>query len=487
MRLTYLAYSFSLTIMYFSFVLLLPILVALYYHEINAIFPFLISAAAALMISVTLKKLVQGVSQIKSINDIKKSEGLCVVSFSWIFAAIIAAIPYLFFGFSPIDALFEATSGITTTGATILTNFDYPNALFFWRSFTQWLGGMGIIVLFIAILPQFAIAGRQMFFAEAPGPTEEKFTPRIKSTAAALWKVYAGLTVFEIILLKLNGMSGFGSICVSFSSISGGGLSPNSQSMVGISIPLLWIISYFMFFAGSSFNLQYKIWTKFNPLLLFKNEEFKVYFSAVMLIAILLSFSLFFNMNYSFTNSISHAFFQVTSMVSSTGFCSVDYAKWDYVSKLLLFSIMLFGSCASSAGGGLKVARWLLVFKVMKTEMLKILHPKAVCNIKVGNYSVPKEVIDQTLMFVTFYFVAIALSAFLIGAIEHNTTIAITGTVSSIGNIGAAFGKLCALESFAPLHCGTKMIIIFNMMFGRLELIPFLVLFQKDFWTLRMK
>ena len=485
MRLTYLAYSFSLTIMYFSFVLLIPIIVAIFYHEMNAIFPFLLTAAFAFLLSVTIKKVIAGVTQVKSINDIKKSEGLCVVSFSWIFAAILASLPYLFFGFSPIDSLFEATSGITTTGATILTNFNYPHALFFWRSFTQWLGGMGIIVLFIAILPQFAIAGRQMFFAEAPGPTEEKFTPRIKSTAASLWRIYAGLTIFEIILLKLNGMCGFDAVCNSLSSISGGGLSPNSQSMVGVSIPLLWIISYFMFFAGASFNLQYKVWTKFNPLLLLKNEEFRVYFSAVLVVAILLTFSLFFNMNYNLTNSISHAFFQVTSMVSSTGFCSVDYAKWDYLSKLLLFSIMLFGSCASSAGGGLKVTRWLLVFKVMKTEMLKILHPKAICDIKIGNYSVPKEIIDQTLMFVAFYFVSIAVSAFLIGAIEHNTTVGISGAISAVGNIGPAFGKLGALESFAPLHFVTKIILIFDMLFGRLELIPFLVLFQKDIWTLR--
>lgn len=485
MRLTYLAYSFSLTIMYFSFVLLIPIIVAIFYHEMNAIFPFLLTAAFAFLLSVTIKKVIAGVAQIKSINDIKKSEGLCVVSFSWIFAAILASLPYLFFGFSPIDSLFEATSGITTTGATILTNFNYPHALFFWRSFTQWLGGMGIIVLFIAILPQFAIAGRQMFFAEAPGPTEEKFTPRIKSTAASLWRIYAGLTIFEIILLKLNGMCGFDAVCNSLSSISGGGLSPNSQSMVDVSIPLLWIISYFMFFAGASFNLQYKVWTKFNPLLLLKNEEFRVYFSAVLVVAILLTFSLFFNMNYNLTNSISHAFFQVTSMVSSTGFCSVDYAKWDYLSKLLLFSIMLFGSCASSAGGGLKVTRWLLVFKVMKTEMLKILHPKAICDIKIGNYSVPKEIIDQTLMFVAFYFVSIAVSAFLIGAIEHNTTVGISGAISAVGNIGPAFGKLGALESFAPLHFVTKIILIFDMLFGRLELIPFLVLFQKDIWTLR--
>lgn len=485
MRLNYLAYSFSLTIMYFSFMLMLPVLVALYYHETGAVLPFLLTGAAALMISITIKKVISGIAQIKSINDIKKSEGLCVVSFSWIFAIILASIPYLFFGISPVDALFEATSGITATGSTILTHFNYPNTVFFWRSFTQWLGGMGIIVLFIAILPQFAIAGRQMFFAEAPGPTEDKFTPRIKNTAAALWKVYAGLTIIEIAFLKINGMSGFEAVCNSLSSISGGGLSPNSQSMIGCSYPLLWITAFFMFFAGVSFNLQYKAWIKLNPLVLFRNEEFRTYFSAIFLIGILLSISLFFNMHYDLAGSITHSFFNVSTLVSSTGFCSVDYTKWDYTSKLLLFAIMLFGSCASSAGGGLKVMRWLLVFKIIKTEMTKILHPKAVCNIKTGSYSVPKEILDQTLMFVAFYFVILGVSAFLIAVLEQNTTIGLTGAISAVGNIGPGFGAIGPLGSFAPLNALTKLILIFDMLIGRLELIPILVLFQKDFWVLK--
>lgn len=485
MRLTYLAYSFSLTIMYFSFVLLLPIAVAIFFHEVNAILPFLLTASFALMLAVTIRKLVSGVAKIKSINDIKKSEGLCVVTFSWLFAAILAAIPYLFFGIKPVDALFEAMSGITATGSTVFTHFNYPHTLFFWRSFTQWLGGMGIIVLFIAILPQFAIAGRQMFFAEAPGPTEDKFTPRIKNTAAALWKIYAGLTVLDFVLLKFNGMDSFESLCHAFSSISGGGLSPSADSMIGYSFPLLWITTVFMFFAGASFNLQYKAWSRLNPMALFRNEEFRAYFNVIIIIGILLTVSLFINMNYDFAESVTHSFFNISALVSSTGYCSVDYTKWDYTSKLLIFAVMLFGSCASSAGGGLKVIRWLLIFKIMKTEMIKILHPKAVCNIKIGSYSVSKEILDQTLMFVAFYFAILVFSAFIIAIIEQNTTIGLTGAVSAIGNIGPGFGKIGPLGSFEPLHWSTKLILIFDMLIGRLELIPVLVLFQKDFWILK--
>lgn len=194
MRLSYITKALSLILKDIGLVAFIPVLVALYYHDWNSCLPFIATGFIALFLGCLLKRAVRNAS-VESLNDIKKSEALMIVSLAWIVFALISTIPYLFFGLSPIDSLFEAVSGITTTGATILQRFDYPKAMMFWRSFTQWLGGMGIIVLFVAILPQFAVAGRQMFFAEAPGPTEDKFTPRIKNTASALWVVYAGLTV----------------------------------------------------------------------------------------------------------------------------------------------------------------------------------------------------------------------------------------------------------------------------------------------------
>lgn len=486
MRLTYLGYTFSLGMMYFSIILFLPVLVALFYHETNAILPFIIASITSLLISIVLKKIIKGTSDIKSINDIKKGEGLFAVCLCWIFAGMLSAIPYLFLGFSPINAFFEATSGITATGATILTNFDYPNALFFWRSFIQWLGGMGIIVLFIAILPQFAIAGRQLFFAEAPGPTEDKFTPRIKNTAGALWKVYFGMTILDVILLKAGGMSFFYSLCHAFSSVSGGGFSPSETSLVGSSNTILWILCFFMFFAGASYNLQYKVWSKFNPFLLFKNEEFRVYFSIVLILGLLLAGSLFIHQNFDFVSSLTHSFFQISSVISTSGFCSSDFASWDYTSKALLLVAMLAGSCASSAGGGIKIMRWILIWKIMKAEMAKILHPKAVFNIKIGTYTVSKDILYQTLMFVSFYLALLVFSGFLIAITEKNTVIGITGAISSIGNIGPGFGKLIGpLGSYDGLNSISKFIIITNMYIGRLELIPFLVLFQKDLWRIK--
>ena len=236
MRISYIVNALSLIMMYIGIVLVAPALVAVYYHDFNSIFPFISAALISAGTGYLLRKIVPSSTQLENLNDIKKSEGLFIVAASWVIFALIAAIPYPFFNLSIINSLFEATSGITTTGATILTHFDYPKAFFFWRSFTQWIGGMGIIIMFIAVLPQFAVAGRQMFFAEAPGPTEDKFTPRVRNTASILWKLYLGLTILLICLLKLAGMPLFDAVCNSLSTMSAGGFSPHPHSIMGYDI-----------------------------------------------------------------------------------------------------------------------------------------------------------------------------------------------------------------------------------------------------------
>ena len=406
---------------------------------------------------------------------------------SWIVFGVISAIPYTFYGISFINALFESVSGITTTGATILTNFEYPHAFFFWRSLTQWLGGLGIIVLFIAILPQFAVAGRQMFFAEAPGPTEDKFTPRIRNTASALWKVYAGITISEIILLMIFGMNGFDAICNSFSTMAAGGFSPNSQSIMGYnSYYITWIILIFMFFAGASFNLQYKAINQKNPLILFKSEEFRTYFSVVLIMSGFIAISLFLNSQYNIFESITHSLYQVISIMTSTGSASVDFAQWDFTSKILLFLVMFVGSCASSAGGGIKMTRWIIIYKSIKSELVRILHPNAILNIKVDDKTVAPEIARQIIVFVCFYLFIFAVGAVIISIIEQNATIGLTSSITAIGNIGPGLGKIIGpMGNFATIHDITKLIMIIWMLVGRLELIPFLVMLQKDFWNFK--
>lgn len=489
MRLNYLANALGLIMMYIGAVILAPIFIALYYQDFNSVLPFMIASFVSAFVGFALRTLVKNASNIENLNDIKKSEALFLVVLSWIVFGIISAIPYLFYGLSPINSLFEAVSGITTTGATILTHFDYPKAMFFWRGLTQWLGGMGIIVLFIAILPQFAVAGRQMFFAEAPGPTEDKFTPRIKHTATALWIVYIGLTVLQIIALKLAGMSLFDSVCNSFTTLAAGGFSPSSTSIMGYHSNLIhWIIILFMFLAGANFALQYKILIKGKFDALIKSEEFRAYLGFVLVLSGLLAYALFLQNHYHIFDAIRDGLFQVISLMTTTGFANVDFSLWSVGAKVLLFIAMLTGSCAGSAGGGIKIVRILLVFKYLKRELTKIMHPNAVINIKIDNVIVPKDVITQILGFVIFYMLVFVTSTTLVSIIEESVVIGITGSITTLGNIGPGFGAIIGpMGSFDSLCISSKSIFILNMLVGRLELIPFLVMLQPDFWTVKQQ
>ena len=484
MRLNYVANALSETMRYTGFVILVPVLVALYYHDFNSILPFVTASLVAIFVSWVLKRIVPNAKKLENLNDIKKDEALFIVASSWIIFGLISAIPYLFYGLSPLNSLFEAVSGITTTGATILTRFDYPKAFFFWRAFTQWLGGLGIIVLFIAILPQFAVAGRQMFFAEAPGPTEDKFTPRIRNTASALWRIYLGLTILEVVLLYLAKMPLFDAVCNSLSTLSAAGFSPNPESIMGYhSVQITWIVLFFMFFAGASFNLQYKVISQKKPMLLFKNEEFRLYTILLLLMSGLITISLCLNNGFGLFKNFTDALFQVVSLATSTGSASADFIQWNYTSKAFLFVAMFMGSCASSAGGGIKMARWLVVFKTMKSEITKILHPNAIINIKVDGKTVQPEVARQIIVFVFFYFLIFAGIGVLLSIFEGDTVLGLTGAISALGNIGPSFApSLGPMGSFDGLEATSKVIMIVGMLVGRLEIIPFLVMFQKDFW-----
>lgn len=485
MRISYLSYAIGLVMMYAGLVLLVPVIVALYYHDYFSVISFLSAGILSSILGYGIRKLTP--NPIENLNDIKKSEALFIVAISWVIFCLIAAIPFLWYGFSPINALFEATSGFTTTGATILTRFDYPKAMFFWRSFTQWIGGMGIIVLFIAVLPQFAVAGRQMFFAEAPGPTEDKLSPRIRNTASALWVVYLGLTVLAAVLLHFAGMPKFDAICNAMSTLSAGGFSPNEQSIAGYNSNLInWIIIAFMFFAGASFILQLRVITQKNPFLLFKSEEFRYYTYTILTLSSIVAVILYFSNNYNSFDAITAALYQVISISTSTGSSSTDYQQWGFSAKIILFIAMFTGSCAGSAGGGIKMTRWLLVFKSMKSELFKILHPNAVTNIKIDNTIIQPEIIRQVVVFMFFYFFLFGISSILIAIIEQDAVIGLTGAITSLGDIGPGLGHVIGpMGNYDSLHYGTKLIYIFNMLVGRLELIPFLVFLQKDFWTIK--
>jgi len=488
MRFNYLLATAGLVLFYIGLVMLVPIAVALIYQEFSSVGAFLIPAVACVFGGMLLKFIANKISKIESLNDIKKSEGLFIVVLTWVLMGGLASIPFMMLGLSPINALFEAASGITTTGGTTLTTFDYPHAFFFWRAFTQWLGGMGIIVLFIAILPQFAVAGRQMFFAEAPGPTEDKFTPRIRNTASALWKIYLALTLLQAFLLVWAGMMPFDAVCNSLSTLSAGGFSPNPQSTMGYGSGIItFIMLVFIFISGVSFNAQYMAITKLKPWNIFKSEEVRVYTGIFLAVGLVLAASLYMSGNYTnFGEAVLNGCYQVISVMTSTGSTSADFNSWTMTSQLILGIAFFCGGCASSASGGIKITRWCLVFKVLKAELQKILHPNAVINIKMDGNIVQKDVITQVVIFVMFYFIMIFASALVLAIIEQDLLVGFASAVSSIGNIGPAFPEtIGAMGNFNSLQPLSKCILILNMYVGRLELIPFLVMLQGDFWIFK--
>lgn len=483
MRINFICSAIGIILRYISIMILVPCIVAVMYKDYYSLIPFAVASFISFVIGLILRR---NQESMDSLNNIKKSEALFTVSLSWIAITLISAIPYLFYGLSLLDSLFEATSGITTTGATILTHFDYPKAMFLWRSLSQWLGGMGIIVLFIAILPQFRVAGRQMFYAEAPGPTEEKVTPRIRHTATALWGVYVFFTGLQVILYKIAGMDIFDSVCNALSTLSAGGFSPHADSIMGYnSSAIIWITTVFMFIAGANFALQYRVLVQRKYSALLKNDEFKWYLGMALGVSFLISLVLICEAHYPAIKAFRDTLFQTISFMTSTGFASVDYTKWILPAKIILFLTMFTGACAGSAAGGLKIVRVVYVFKYLKTEIIKILHPNAVLPIKIDKTIVQEEVGKQIISFVIFYFFIFAISAFVVSIIEQNIVVGLTGSISSLGNIGPAFGILGPFDSFSVLHPLTKIIFIITMLVGRLELIPFLAMLHFDFWKIK--
>ena len=325
-----------------------------------------------------------------------------------------------------------------------------------------------------------------MFFAEAPGPTEDKFTPRVRNTASILWKLYLGLTVILFISLMLVGMAPFDAICNALSTISAGGFSPNEHSIMGYNIPAATVlIGCFMLLAGTSFNLQFKALQQKNPFALFKDEEFRLYFSIIFIFTIIVAFLVLPQQGYSIVDSVRHAFFQVVSVMTSSGFASVDYTHWAYSAQVFLLIAMILSSCSSSAGGGIKLTRLLLVFKILKNEIEKILHPNAVIPVKHNDKTVAPDVLRQVVIFLFQYILIICTTAVVITLIEHNHTLGLSSAITSLGNIGPGFGQIGPMSSFEPLHSSTKFILIFNMLVGRLELIPFIAMLNPEFWNIK--
>jgi len=412
-----------------------------------------------------------------------RREALLGVLLLWSGVPLVGAIPFAHGGLTVLNAIFESMSGFTTTGATVLLDFEsFPKSLFMWRALTQWIGGVGIIVLFIAVFPQLAIAGRQLFFAEAPGPTEERLTPRLRHTASAVLVVYSGLTSLCIIGYLLAGMSVYEAVAHAFTTLSAGGFSPNGLSFAGYATPAIdWVAIIFMAFAGANFALQYRAVTG-KPLDLLRDSEFRAYLSIVLIGALLLIIAL--GGRYPLVEAVRHGLFQSLSIITTTGYASADFAAWPIPAQAVLVALMFVGGSAGSAAGGIKVARWLIVSRHAARELRHTLHPRAVVPLRVGQRTVPEEVLRAVAAFITLYIGLFAVTTLVLVWLGADFVTALTAAIACIGNIGPGLGAAGPMLNFAELHPVSRGLLTFGMYAGRLEVITVFILLDAETWRL---
>ena len=481
MRLSVVTHLTGVMVRLFGVMLLAPMGVAAWYREWSDALGFLVALVSTVAVGAAMRR-AGGADSAHATERLLRVEGLAVVGATWLVIAHLAAVPYLWAGLGFIDALFESMSGLTTTGATILTDFAaLGRGVFFWRSMTQWLGGMGVIALFVAVLPRLAIGGRELFFAEAPGPSDEKLTPQIRQTALALWKLYAALTCAQVIALFLAGMSPFDAVCHSLTTMAAGGFSPHPHSVGGYGSPAVeWVIIVFMFVAGANFALQYRA-VRGSRAALTHDEEFRAY-AGVVGVAIVAIVIFLIRGGMGPADALRHGAFQVLSITTTTGFASQDFQLWNDQARMVLFLLMFVGGCAGSAAGGPKVVRHLLMARLTARELRRTLHPRAVLPVKLGGRVVPESTLRDIQVFMLFYLLCFAVGAAVVVALGADLITGITASIACLGNIGPGFDGVGPMANFASLHPVSKVVLTLSMWVGRLEVLTVLVFVRMEAW-----
>lgn len=430
-------------------------------------------------------------------KEVQRKEGYIIVTFGWIVLSLSGMLPYLFTGAIPgvTNAFFETISGYTTTGASIVDDIEaLPEGILLWRSLTHWIGGMGIIVLAIAILPLLGIGGMQLFAAEAPGPSAEKLHPRITDTAKRLWLIYVGYTAAETLLLSVAGMSFFDAINHSLSTLSTGGFSTKNASLAfwNDNPAIQYIVMFFMFLAGTNFVLSYFAF-KGKVQRILKDEEFKYYISFILIFTIMVAAMIYTQANVPVSDyhpmvlgagesSWRHALFQVIAVITTTGFVTADFTSWTPFLTILFFGLFFLGGSAGSTAGGIKVMRHLLIIKNGLLEFKRTLHPNAIIPVRYNNKTIKEHIVYNIIAFFVLYMLLFIIGALVLGAMGIDFMSAIGGAASSLGNVGPALGSLNPLSNFNGLPDAGKWWCGFLMLAGRLELFTVLILLTPYFW-----
>jgi trk system potassium uptake protein TrkH len=417
-------------------------------------------------------------------RDIGRREGYLIVSLIWVIMSAFGALPFYLSGYISnfTNAYFETISGFTTTGASILTDIEaLPKGLLYWRSLTHWIGGMGIIVLSIAILPFLGFGGQQMFWAEVPGPDKEKLHPRISVTARRLWGIYGFLTFLMIILLMLGHMSFYEALCHSFGAVSSGGFSPKNNSIVGYSPYIQYVVIVFMFLAGTNFSLFY-IASKGNFKKAFSGVEFRVYGLLIMLASLFIAGILIVKSGYGIEQAFRSSLFEVTSTVTCTGYATDDYMLWPQYAWFIVFLLMFSGGMAGSTAGGIKIIRHILLFKNVAMAFNKHRHPMAVLNVRVDGKTQGERIIHNVLGIFVLYIITFAIGSLILTATGLNIPTSMGSVVSCMGGIGPGLYSTGPVGNYAHLNDIAKWTLSFLMLLGRLELFSLYILFMASFW-----
>ena len=418
-------------------------------------------------------------------RQLTRRDGYVLVSFAWVAFSLFGMLPFYIGGYIPdiADAFFETMSGFSSTGATILDDIEsLPHGILFWRSMTQWIGGLGIIMFTIAVLPIFGVSGLQVFAAEASGPTHDKVHPRIGITAKWIWSIYTGITTLLVCLLMLGGMDWFDSICHAFATTGTGGFSTKQASVAYYNSPyIVYVISIFMFISGINFTLVLLfVNRKFKKFI--SNAELKFYFSSVVFFTAVIAIALYYTSPMGMEESFRKSLFQVISLHTSTGFATDDYMQWSPVLWGLLTIIMLMGACAGSTTGGLKCIRMVILTKVSRNEFKHILHPNAILPVRINKQVISSSIVSTVLAFCFIYITIIVISTLLMMTMGVGAEESIGCVISSIGNMGPGLGETGPAYSWNALPDAAKWLLSLLMLLGRLELFTVLLLFTPDFW-----
>ena len=456
--------------------LLVPCIVAMIYNEKSG-FAFLISSLISFVVGMlcTRKKIEN--------RSFYAKEGFITVALGWIALSVSGALPFIISREIPdiFNALFESISGYTTTGATILSDVEsLSKCLLFWRSFTHWIGGMGVLAFVLCILPLAGGNNMHLMRAESPGPSVGKLVPKIRSTATILYGIYTALTVIECILLLFGGMTLFDAITTSMATAGTGGFGIKNDSMASYSAYIQNVVAVFMVIFGVNFNIYFLLLIR-KPKEILKSEELRTYLGIILVSTLIIGF----NISSSFSSiwvAIQQAFFQVASIITTTGFSTVDFNHWPELSKLILVGIMFIGGCAGSTCGGIKISRFIIAWKNLKSEISSFVHPKRVQSIRLEGRKIGNDIVKSVNTYFVLYFLIFAVSVLLIsienGSLETNFT-AISATLN---NIGPGLDGVGPMENFGVFNPFSKCVFMFGMLAGRLELIPMIILFSPWIW-----